>query len=259
MSDDSKDDSEPQDKLKSDDYEIGFRKPPAKSRFKPGSSGNPKGRPRGSKNKTSLKEETKLSDIIFEIANQKISVQEKDKKVNITMAEAMVRSLAIKAVKGDTRSQRIFLNLKDKVDEKREKEITDTVDVAFKYKTFWEKTLEQWKLHNIVRDDPIPHPDDIIVDMQTGSIHMEGPMDHKEKDKWDDMVKKFADLENNIIHLQEYLNNPKNKKNRELIESDLKEETEFYNMAYNAVGQKAYVVRNKAKYKRKRKNKSAKT
>jgi hypothetical protein len=259
MSDDSKDDSEPQDKLKSDDYEIGFRKPPAKSRFKPGSSGNPKGRPLGSKNKTSLKEETKLSDIIFEIANQKISVQEKDKKVNITMAEAMVRSLAIKAVKGDTRSQKIFLNLKDKVDEKREKEINDTVDVAFKYKVYWEETLKQWKLNRIIRDDPIPHPDDIIVDMQTGSIHMEGPMDHKEKDKWDDMVKKFADLENNIIDLQEYLNNPKNKKHRELIESDLKEETEFYNMAYNAVGQKAYVVRNKAKYKRKRKNKSAKT
>ena len=55
MSDKSKDDLETQDKLKSDDYEVGFQKPPAKSRFQPGSSGNPKGRPHGSKNKTSLK------------------------------------------------------------------------------------------------------------------------------------------------------------------------------------------------------------
>ena len=32
-------------------YEVGYGKPPEASRFKPGRSGNPKGRPRGSKNK----------------------------------------------------------------------------------------------------------------------------------------------------------------------------------------------------------------
>jgi hypothetical protein len=40
------------------DYEVGYAKPPARTRFKPGQSGNPKGRPRGSKNaRPSLSEE----------------------------------------------------------------------------------------------------------------------------------------------------------------------------------------------------------
>ena len=39
----------PYPREKSGDYEVGYRKPPVNTRFKSGQSGNPKGRPRGSK------------------------------------------------------------------------------------------------------------------------------------------------------------------------------------------------------------------
>ena len=32
-------------------YDVGYGKPPASTRFKPGQSGNPKGRPKGANNK----------------------------------------------------------------------------------------------------------------------------------------------------------------------------------------------------------------
>jgi hypothetical protein len=36
------------------DYEVGYAKPPVKTRFAPGQSGNPRGRPKGSKNRKGL-------------------------------------------------------------------------------------------------------------------------------------------------------------------------------------------------------------
>jgi hypothetical protein len=38
----------------SGDYEVGYGKPPKHTRFKPGQSGNPKGRPKASKDFRSL-------------------------------------------------------------------------------------------------------------------------------------------------------------------------------------------------------------
>ena len=38
------------DAFDSDDGQVGYRKPPVHTRFKPGQSGNPKGRPKGPRN-----------------------------------------------------------------------------------------------------------------------------------------------------------------------------------------------------------------
>jgi hypothetical protein len=49
------------------DYDVGYRKPPREHQFKPGQSGNPKGRPRGSKSFTTL---------LVEELGTKITIQE---------------------------------------------------------------------------------------------------------------------------------------------------------------------------------------
>ena len=74
---------------------TGYGKPPENKQFKRGQSGNPQGRPTGSKNTYKL-----LNDIL----NQKIVVSEGDEKIKISKKIAMLTQLVNKGVKGDIKA-----------------------------------------------------------------------------------------------------------------------------------------------------------
>jgi hypothetical protein len=98
------------------DYEVGYQKPPKQSQFKPGKSGNPMGRPKGTKDlATDLREEL----------SQMIQVTENGKPQRISKQRAVLKALSAKAVKGDTRAIGIILNLLPSV-EQAEKELDET-------------------------------------------------------------------------------------------------------------------------------------
>ncbi len=48
-------------------YEVGYRKPPKQARFKPGQSGNPRGRPKQTRN---------LGTLIEEALNETVTIRE---------------------------------------------------------------------------------------------------------------------------------------------------------------------------------------
>ena len=100
----------------SDEYEIGYGRPPEHTRFKKGQSGNPKGRTKGTKNfETDLLEE--LGEIIL--------VREGNRSVRISKQRAMIKSLTMKALKGDTRATEIILKRLLLILEKKEPDQTE--------------------------------------------------------------------------------------------------------------------------------------
>lgn len=77
------------------DYEIGYGKPPKANRFKKGSSGNPKGRPKGKKN---------FATILVEELSEKLTIKEAGKSRKVTKLEAVTKQLVTKAINGDPRA-----------------------------------------------------------------------------------------------------------------------------------------------------------
>jgi hypothetical protein len=82
------------------DYVVGYGKPPLHTRFQKGQSGNPKGRPRGKKN---------LSTLLNNALNASIVVIENGRRKKITKREAIVTQLVNKSASADLKATQIVL------------------------------------------------------------------------------------------------------------------------------------------------------
>ena len=83
-------------------YDIGYRRPPASGRFKPGTSGNPKGRPKGARNFVTLLQQE---------LQQTITVNENGKKKKVTRQQAMVKRVVTNALNGDARAILLLIDI----------------------------------------------------------------------------------------------------------------------------------------------------
>lgn len=203
-------------------YEVGYKKPPAENRFKKGRSGNPRGRPKGAKNKVRALNEERLKSIITEEAYRTIKINEGNKQVTVPMAQAIVRSLAHNAVKGNTRAQRLFSEMLNATEAADKKHHDEWLETAITYKVEWDKELERRKRLGITDlPDPIPHPDDIEIDMRNGRVIIRGPMTKEEKLERDWLIGSKVEWQKELAILKGDLDAENDPKIREFIESEI--------------------------------------
>jgi hypothetical protein len=84
----------------SNDGPVGHCKPPREYQFKPGQTGNPKGRPKGAKNE---------STILREILARKIVDRSGDRVRRITVLEAILLRITADSLKGNIKSAAFLL------------------------------------------------------------------------------------------------------------------------------------------------------
>ncbi|MEM7670428.1 MAG: DUF5681 domain-containing protein, partial [Pseudomonadota bacterium] len=88
MTEETTPDQQPEDK-------VGYARPPKHTQFKAGKSGNPKGRPKGSKGmKTILRKEL----------GERVEITENGRKKRVTKQEMLIKRLTAEALKGDMRA-----------------------------------------------------------------------------------------------------------------------------------------------------------
>ena len=202
-------------------YEVGYGKPPESSRFKPGQSGNPKGRPRGAKNKMPALNEERLKSIILAEAYRTIKVNDGNRQVSVPMAQAIIRSLAVSAAKGNQRAQRLFSELLVTTEREHKQLHDEWLNEAIEYKVSWERELARREQLGITAADPLPHPDDIVIDMRTGAVRVKGPMTKEEKAEWDWIRGRKAEFQAELTEFQQMLRDDPDHEHRKIIEGEI--------------------------------------
>jgi hypothetical protein len=82
-------------------YDVGYAKPPREHQFRPGRSGNPRGRPKGAKNEAT---------ILRHLLNRKVAIRRGGRTRKLTVHEAIWLRKIEDALKGDIRSVVFVLN-----------------------------------------------------------------------------------------------------------------------------------------------------
>lgn len=107
-------------------YAVGYGKPPRSTQFRPGQSGNPRGRPKGARG---------VGKVLEDALSQHVSVTEGGHTSRITKREALILSLVTKALKGDMRAASETLKLivacEEQPDPQTEKGLTINVIDTF--------------------------------------------------------------------------------------------------------------------------------
>jgi hypothetical protein len=133
-------------------------------------------------------------------------VRDGTKNVTVPIARAVLRSLAVNAVKGQHRSQRLFSELLSSVETSNRTTYDEWLKTAIDYKIEWDRELARRKRLGIIdAPEPLPHPDHVVIDIRAGTARIVGPATREELADWEKWTERRKIFEEELEEYQQML------------------------------------------------------
>lgn len=157
-------------------FGIDGAEPQRPGRFKPGQSGNPKGRPKRSSEAATFLDDKALHAATARIANTPVSFKENGQSVSIPMFEGIIRAQMAAAGKGNPLAQRDALLRIERAFSAAERDRQETRDFWQRYRDEKRAEIERARRDGKPIPTPLPHPDDIMIEPGE-EVRIDGPID----------------------------------------------------------------------------------
>ncbi|WP_421851766.1 DUF5681 domain-containing protein [Novosphingobium sp.] len=186
------------------DYPVGYAKPPKASQFQKGRSGNPGG---ASKKVRARKSDATISpfdQIILKAACHKIAINENGVRSKITTHEAIIKKLAIGAVKGEPSAIKRYLDHVQSAVERQQKETMGRFSLLVQYVT--EQSVARAVSPPSDTAPVWPRPNDVVLDYASFRGEVRGPIDAGQAEPFDALVGEYRIWQARHEHLQSRAN-----------------------------------------------------
>lgn len=200
---------------------VGYCMAPIEHRFQPGVSGNPAGRPKGSKNRAPNILGTPLWGAILAEGNREVRLHEHGLDEAVPAKQAVLWELSNQARSGKIGAARLFLKLVETAEAKAHALQNETLEKWAEYQVQWTRELAWRKLCSSELPDPVPHPDDIVLDWVAGTVSFTGPATVEEKEEWDKMHQRLVALERAIATSELQLRKSRSPAMRDILKEEI--------------------------------------
>jgi hypothetical protein len=123
------------------------------------------------------------------------------KTIRLPLIQVMIRRMGVLAAQGNSRAMREYVGLLRLIEEENWASHSAYLKQLVDYKMDFGEEFKRRKELNPSEPEPIPHPDDIIVNSHTGTVELRGPMTKEEKVYWD----RIEETEATIAELESML------------------------------------------------------
>jgi len=173
--------------------------PPKEYQWPPGVSGNPFGRPLGSRNrkKKAIPGLTPSEQIALEEASRAVGTSNGEMEAIRAVNRAQLKT----AADGGSNAQRDYINRTARLEQKSFDQRQALLQSLEEYK-------RQYEYHQLTLDDEqmrrlermlLPHPDDIEVDFARGAFSIKGPSTTQERKIWNEGLAAHARMQSLVL------------------------------------------------------------
>jgi hypothetical protein len=174
--------------MNEDDDSLGYGRPPRWSRFKPGVSGNPKGRPRKKRGAVAAAPSASAQDdSLRQQLQEPMSIRTTSGSRKIPRIEAILLAQQKAALEGNTIAQRDVIRAARELEERdrlrKEEEAKERRETFYRmrdYRALRARTWGEAERLGIEPTDPWPHPDDLVLDERNYRWLLRGPIDEQD-------------------------------------------------------------------------------